>query len=694
MKPYGTSGAKSAIALDIIIRRPYAGGMVFGSVGPYERIEGSIRVDIDPHDPHNAGIVDIEHAARNEDSRVACRAGVRILRPVRQERGNRRLLFDVVNRGNPTALTSFNQAPDRLGPGDGFLMRHGYTVASCGWQGDLLGKRERVDHGFPPAPGLLRAHLPEALTADGNPIAGPISITFQPDRRVVVQPLAAGAQRPHPVRDVNDPGAVLYVREHANAPKRQLPRDAWSFARLENDRVAPDPSFVHCPEGFEPGRIYTLVYTTQGAVILGLGMAVVRDFVSFLRYARSEAGNPCAGAFDRVLAFGRSQSGSFLRQMIYRGLTRDVNDRPVFDGILCLVAGGGRTEVNQRFGQPGAGPKHTLGRTFPFAGGIQTDPVTGVTDGLLRTPGARAPKIFFINTSSEYWRGDAALIHIAPDGSHDLAESESVRIYHYAGTQHSPGRLPHDGDTASGRSDRPLNNAIDYRPLLRAALVRLDRWVSGMQPPPPSRHPRLDEATAVTPEHVASVFRGIPRTIFPSYLPGMHRMDFGPRASEGILTRLPPEIGQAYPALVPAVDADGNEVAGIRPPEVAVPVATHTGWRSRDPRIGGAEQLHTLVGATIPLPATSRARQERSDPRLSIEERYASRREYRERVMQAVHALLQEGHLLDEDVQEVVDRAVTLYNILSNPVSGDQNDAENDDDTLCVPRCSARKPVA
>jgi hypothetical protein len=654
------------VSLDIFSRRPYACGIAFKHVGPYECIEGTMRFTVAPDHPAHARIVDLHLAPRDAHGAVGCHAEFRVLRPVDPDRGNRRLLFDVVNRGNPTVLRNFNYATGPLDPGDGFLMRRGYTITACGWQGDLLSPAERNEHGFPPAPGLLRAHVPEALTEAGEPITGLIAVTFQPAERACVMPLAAGAQRPHPTIDPADPDAILYVRDHANAPERAVPRSQWSFSRLDGARMMPDAGHIHMSSGFEPGRIYTAVYTTRGAAVLGLGLVMPRDFVSFLRHADAQAGNPCAGQIDRALAFGRSQSGSFLRHVLYRGFTRDLADRPLFDGILSLVAGGGRTEINQRFGQPGAGPKHTFGRTWPFTDTVQTDPVTGDSDGLLATLGQRAPKVFFINTASEYWRGDAALIHTMPDGSGDVPSSDCVRIYHYAGAQHGPGQLPAlcGGAWRTG-ADRPLDNVVDYRPFLRAALVRLDRWASGVQPPPPSCHPRLQDATAVPPPHVAKVFHRLPGVQFPEHLPGMHRMDFGPQSGRGILTRLPPAIGEAYAELVPAVDEDGNEVAGVRPLEVAVPLATHTGWRVRDACAGGLGQLHTLLGATWPFLATTADRKAARDPRRAIEQRYASRGDYLDAVARAAAGLMAAGHLLDEDLPTAIARAVALYDALA-----------------------------
>jgi len=433
--------------------------------------------------------------------------------------------------------------------------------------------------------------------------------------------------------------------------------------------------------GFEPGKIYEVIYTTTGAPVVGMGLLAPRDLVSFLRYGSARQGNPCAGDTKYAYGFGRSQSGIFLRQFLYLGLNQDEQDRTVFDGLIPLVAGGGRGGfINQRFGQPSPGPKAGVGGQFPFHDTVQTDPETGRTDGLLARLAAKGkvPKIFFINTSAEYWWGSAALVHTTVDGRRDLSTSDSVRIYHYAGNAHVPGRMVMTDVNLSAfpRGQQP-GNSVDYRPLLRAALVSLDRWVSAGEEPPPSCHPRLDEGTTVPPESIGATFRAIPGVNFPEHLRRVYRMDFGPEADEGIVTEIPPVMGKAYPSYVPGVDDDGNEVCGVRLPDVTVPLATNTGWNLRHPDNGGPGQMTPLAGSTIPFPATRADREASGDPRRSIEERYTSKEDYLEQVKQAAHVLVDQGYLLEEDLETVVERASQLYDLLQSRVREPQL-ADND----------------
>ncbi len=568
------------------------------------------------------------------------------------------------------ALRFFNRAPPitvpsaPLDPGDGFLMRHGYTVVWCGWQ-----------HDVPSVSGLTGIKVPDAVGPDGGLISGKLMVTFQPNASSQVQMLSDRLHRPYSTRDINDQRATLTVRDNEDAPPQVVPRHRWSFARLENGRVVPDASHIYMASGFVPGKIYQVVYSTTDAPVVGLGFVATRDFVSFLRYGTAQEGNPCASDVQYAYGFGASQSGRFLRQFLYLGLNEDEEERIVFDGLIPHIAGASRGEFNQRFGQPSSTVNQSTGNLFPFTDTEQTDPQAGRTDGLLsrlaargkarRDPSRTAPKIFFTNSSAEYWRGDASLIHTDVDSTRDVAPSEYVRIYHYAGTQHGSGAFPlTDTNPVDGFRGQQQFNWVDYTPLLRAALVQLDRWVAEGKAPPPSKHPRIDDGTAVPPGRTAETFKAFPGVKFPTHLPHLSRLDFGPGGEVGIATTLPPVVGKAYPALVSAVDEDGNELGGIRLPDIVVPLATHTGWNLRHPDMGAPDQTMRLIGSTVPFPVTLGERQALGDPRLSLEERYSSRDDYLKRVMQAAQALVAEGYLLDEDQHLLVGQAAQRYDAL------------------------------
>jgi hypothetical protein len=650
----------------ITSRRPFAQEKAFGNVGPYEQLDGTVNFAVNPNHPANHLITDLKLAPRDPSGLVHFSADWRLLRPVEPQRGNHRLLFDILNRGRGPALRNLNGAPDvaphqPLDPGNGFLMRWGYTVAWCGWQ-----------HDAPDAPGLMRLRPPEAVTPEG-PISGKIVVTFQLNKPSTVQFLADMMHRPYPTHNTDDPDAVLTEQDHEDAPERIIPRQQWSFARQENGSVVPDASHVYMASGFQPGKVYQVIYTATGAPIGGLGLVATRDLGSFLRYGSSAAGNPCAGDLQHAYSFGVSQSGRFLRHFLYQGLNQDEQDRTVFDGLIPHVAGGKHGEFNHRFGQPSSQASRSPNSLFPFSDVEQTDPQTGHIGGLLSRLAAQGklPKVLHTYTSSEYWGGHGALVHIDLSGNHDLDVPDSVRVYHFGGTQHPLGSFPlQDTDPRQGYRGQQPFNWVDYRPLLRAALVNLDRWVTDGETAPPSSYPRLDNGTAVPPERLADFFQTIPGVNFPEPIRRINRLDFGP--VEGIATNVPPLVGAPYPCLVPAVDQDGNEVCGIRLPYQTVPLATYTGWNLRHPDIGGAGQIvasggasgGTLFGSTIPFAATREARQAAADPRPSIAERYTSREDYLERVKQATQALIEARYLLAEDLEDIVDQAAQHYDLL------------------------------
>ena len=660
--------------IEITSRCPFADGEAFGIVGAYEQLDGTAYFTVDPLNSANETITDIELAPRAAGGLVGFSADFRVLRPVDAQKGNRSVLLDILNRGKPLALRNLNSAPDvapdaPMDPGNGFLMHNGYTIAWCGWQ-----------HDVPDLPGLMRVNVPNAVTPDG-PISGNIVVTFQTNAPTQVRYLSDRMHRSYPANNLEDWDSVMTVQEHEDASEEVIPRREWFFSRLEDGRRIPDASHVYLPSGFQPGKVYQVIYSTSGAPVASLGLLATRDIGSFLRYGAAPEGNPVGGVVEKVYAFGVSQSGRFLRQFLYQGLNCDESGRPVFDGFMPHVAGGKRGEFNQRFAQPSSQASRSTNSLFPFSDRSQTDPETGLTDGLLSRLSTQGPlpKVVYTYTSSEYWAGHGSLPHTTLDGQHDLDLPEAVRIYVFAGTQHGLGSFPlTDIDPIDGYRGQHGFNGLDYRPLLRAALTRLDRWVTTGQAPPPSRYPRIDDGTAVSPEKASKTLETIPGVKAPFPLRRLARLDFGPVPD--VPTKTPPAVGAVFPGLVSAVDADGNETVGVRLPFVSVPLATHMGWNVRHPSIGGGGQMlstggasgGTARGSTIPFPATLEQREASGDPRQSIEERFQSKAQYLDLVAKAAQQLIEEGYLLEEDLQGVIDQAAEHYQLLRGPVEAPQ----------------------
>jgi hypothetical protein len=631
----------------------YANGASFGEIGVYERVDATVHYAVDPSNPRNVMIVDLDLAPRGPDGLVHFHGDLCLLIPVDRDRANGSLFLELPNRGRKL-LTSYvhrarvDTAKDvDITPGDGFLLRHGFVVGWVGWQWDVY--RDDVLMGLEP---------PQAVGVSGTTL-----VRFQPNEPRRSKLLADRVHKPLPAADLDEAGARLTRREFELGEPTVIPRDRWQFAREVDDGPVPDPEHIYMADGFEPGVFYEVTYTTTSAPVVGSGLLAARDVASFLRYEGGD--NPCAGLLDRAYAFGISQTGRMLRHFIYLGMNLDESDRIVFDGVLSHVGGARRGEFNHRFGQPSVQNTPGFGHLFPFADEPMPHPDTGEVDGLLKRQReiGGVPRIFWTNSSAEYWRGDCGLLHIDPTGTRDLAPAPETRIYAFAGAQHDPGVVPLTNvNTNTGARGRYGFNAVDYSPMLRAAILNLDRWVTGAAEPPPSCHPRLDRGSAVTYREVMEKFPDIPGLHRPG-LDGLRyfpRVDLGPDAGRGV-GAFPAATGEHYPSFVWDIDEDGNEAADERPPDLSVPVGTYTAWNPRHPDTGAPGLILPMRGATFFLPRTAAERQASGDPRRSIEERYDSRDAYLEQVRIAARKLAARRYALDDDVDLIVDDAAARY---------------------------------
>ncbi len=608
---------------DITLRRPLADGRAFGAGGPYEELKGRLHLTVDPTHVANRMITDLDRAPRNIAGRIEFAADVSLLLPVDRAKANGSVLVDVVNRGNAVSVPNFNHATrPTFGPGadpnppvdtgDGWLMRHGWTVLSCGWQSDLP----------PGVPGLLRLEAPEALGPNGSRITGRVYVQCQAPIDVDAFMLSDRGHEPYEAADLLQPDAVLIVRDQLDGEITVIPRERWRFRDRFN---------IALDGGFTKGRIYQVVYTAVGAKVLGLGMAALRDAASWIKYASAAEDNPAPGAIRRAHAYGRSQTGRLLRTLVHHDVNVDEAGRRAYDGIIANVAGSMLGEFNDRFGQNSKDRPSMMDHLEP----THVEPRGGL-------------KVFYTNTSFEYHRGDASLIHTDAGGMRDLEPGPDVRVYHFTGTEHGTGVWP-PSDTTPVAADprgliersRHVRGVVNYGRIMRALLTRLDRWTADGTPPPPSKHPRIADGTAVDPSALGKAFERIPGARYPIHHDRPQRRDF---------TTLPPKDGPTYGTRVSAVDDDGNERAGIPVPELTVPVATHTGWSLRHPDIGGADQLLYFAGATLPFAKTRADREKAGDPRPAIAERYRSRDDYLARVREAAKRLVADGYLLQEDI--------------------------------------------
>jgi hypothetical protein len=563
-----------------------------------------------------------------------------------------RLLVDSINRGNMTAVSMFNSVARRtdgnpdVAVGNGFLFREGYSVLSLGVQWDP-----------PESPERMRAWYPEAMR-NGKRITGQNFVQWWPNRASAQQLLSDAGHKPYPTADINDRTAVLTVREHQDGPPTVIARDRWRFARAVDGKPVPDANYVYLDGGFEAGKVYEITYTAIGAPVVGLAYLAFRDAASFIKHAAGGDGNPLAGTIKYAYGWGQSMNGRWLREFLYWGLNRDESDRVVFDGMLPHVGSSRRGEFNIRFGQPSTNILRAPGNTYPFAFEPTPEPALGENRGLLdrsRAAGSMA-KMIHVNSGMEYWWSGASLGHTTVDATRDFDPPADVRIYYLAGAQHGPGALPLSDRNPDGFQARQPLNTLDYRPAMRALLSALDRWVREGMEPPPSRVPRIDNGTAVSRESLEAAYTRIPGAAWLAQLPQRLRMHFGGAAKTGIVEYPPVESG-TYPVLVSAMDEDCNDVAGIRLPDVAAPLATYTGWNVRHESMGQGGLMTSgapLFGTTLVFPRTRAERDSKADPRKSIEERYSTKAGYLAKVRAAAEALVAERYMLAEDVDRVV----------------------------------------
>jgi len=630
-------------------------GKEYGDTGTYDQIKGTVHFEVDPMSESNERIVDIELAPRNSDGKVEFSADFVMLTPSDSDKGNGTMFLDVVNRGNKTVLYGFNSAdrpPDPSSPiesGNGFLMREGYTVMFCGWQADV-----------PDIPGLIGFSVPEAYL-NGEQLSGKVMNQYQANVDTSVFPLADRYHLKNSAANETELEAELMVQDQPNGTPQPIEREKWSLVRVEDSEIEPDASHVHLQGGFELGRIYKLVYTAKGSRLVGLGFAAVRDICSFFKYATEEDGNFLEGDIHHAISYGVSQTGRFLRQYIHTGMNLDESSRPAMDGIIAHVGGGMRGEFNLRFGQPSKDVCYIIPELFPFTDTKQKDGVTGKEGGLLdrMIDQENVPKIMFTNSSAEYWRGDAALIHTNIDDISDAPEHNNVRRYHFSGTQHGSGKYPLETvrDSDSVRGNLPFNG-VNYTPILRGCLSNMNDWVKGKKEPPPSNHPRQDDGSAIETKNVIGKFSKVPGIRLPDRVLNPMRLDYGNEQHLGRTIKLPPDQGETYPAFVSDVDETLNEIAGIRLPDVSVPVTTNTGWNTRHRLIGNEGLLIGITGGlagwTVPLPATDAEKEEKKDPRPSIESLYDSKDTYMRKVRESARKLIDERYILEEDFEGIV----------------------------------------
>jgi len=631
-------------------------GAPFGAVGAYEKIVGRATGDVDPAHPLNAGIVNIDKAPTNAQGHVEYECDFYLLKPADMRMGNRRIFYDVLNRGLKPCLHTINDAPRDIDnpmmiarndpslaahAGNGFLMRQGYTILWSGWQDGAGGEDS------------MWARLPVA-TNDGAPIVASNLDEFVFEN--LQNPVTATLS--YPANTLDQTPCVLTVRQRPQDQRITISSGDWRF--LSNTQIE-----ITRPAGFDASALYEFIYPARDPIVMGLGFAAVRDVVSFMRYENADAAdapNPLnlvgRPGIDYVLAYGLSQSGRFLRDFLYQGFNEDLHGEKVFDGVMACMAGSRKSFINYSFAQPGRNVRQHEDRVFPhdqfpFSYATTTDPVSGVTDGILARceTSKTCPKIMQTESSTDFFHGRGSLL--VTDGQGDeIPIPENVRLYYFAGVQHGGGGDPAVDYALFAPASRYKPNPADFSSMHRALVDALYQWVSEDAPPPPSQFPNMRDGSLVSASADAYGFPDIPNVTYPGVISELSQMDFNV---------MPPQLvpGRNYVVMASAIDADGNETAGVRVPDIAVPLGTHTGWNAR--RKGYAEGGICALGAYFPFVRTKKERVSLGDPRLSIEERYKDEEDYIRKVAGAVRRLCEQWLLLPEDVDPLIEEARGKY---------------------------------
>jgi hypothetical protein len=653
-----------SVTFEILARGPFADGHGFGAAGAYERIDARAHVVVDPAAPAQAGVFDIEMAPRDAEGRVRCSVDLWLLKPAEPERGNGALVVEFPNRGNKRCLQFFNDAPATNGPrtlahaGNGWLMREGFVAMVVAWQGDVLEGDDR-----------LVASLPVASDG-GRPLTARVRAEFIADvPGVTCLPLSGkNGTRSLPTVSRDTAQAEFRRRRYPGSAPEAIGGDRWRFARMEGGgrggqgdvtgaerAIVPSDEHILYPEGFQPGWIYELVYTARDPLVLDLGFVAMRELVSAVRAGKGDLlGLGGRAAPSRVHAWGRSQSGRAIRDFIHRGFNADAEGRKVFDGVVSHIAGGGRTAMNRFSNLVIAASRQyedwlNPADRFPFSYATSTDHNTGERDGILKRP-ATDPLVIHTQSASEYWHRRGSLVHTDTQGN-DLPQPDTVRIYFWSSSQHWSDPSPFRPEKGICQN---YQNVVATSPLFRSTLALLDAWVRDGTPPPESRIPRRADGTLATMAEWRAQFPAIPGTALPASPNELPFVGYGAGFASGAPADEPPaiDLDRGYAVLVPAVDATGNDAAGIRVPMVEAPLGTYTGWNLRVAGHGHGA-LHDFSGSYIPLPESSEERRMTGDPRPSILERYGSCAGYVEAIGKAARTLAGERLLLEEDVARV-----------------------------------------
>ncbi len=619
-------------------------GKTFGLAGSYRKLSGKAHFTLDPNAPSNQAIVDLKLAPRNSSGLVEFHADFFLLTPTDPAKSNGKLLYEVGNRGTKAALRVFQKAEASVDPttpqhfGDGFLMEQGYSILWMGWQWDV-------------PEGRMRMNLPIA-TENGSPITGLVRGNFILYKRSPTAELADRNHLAYEPASMDNPEDTMTIRDTATGAPQRIPRGDWQMLPAGK---------VSLKGGFAPGMIYDVVYKAKNPRVLGASFAATRDLIAYFK----SASNKTLPAIKLAYGWGVSQSGRYLRHFLYEGFNEQEVGGKVFDAVLDEVGGAGRGSFNNRFGQASRDAEQHFNfffpvDIFPFTDGPTSDPFTKQTDSLLARADAKkvTPLLFHVLSSSEYYNRAGSLIHTDPEGKVDIAPPPTSRIYLISSTPHFPGAFPPTRQGGPEPETAAALSPLSRTPIMRALFSALDAWACLGIPPPDSQYPKLSNQTLVSPQRAN--WPSIPNVTLPPPALKVFQLNF---ATE------PPKIGSQYTTLVPALDANGHDIAGIHHPAITVPLATYTGWNYRHQSVGAPSQLAGETGSILPFAKTKATRNVVTDSRPSIAERYPSKEHYLGLYTTAAQTLIRNRFLLAIDLPDLLDQATLYYDTFTKPAA-------------------------
>jgi len=642
-------------------RSTFVGGAAWGNVGAYEMLRGTAYLEVDPRDPRDAVIVDLENAPRNAHGMVDFSTQFLILKPVDPGRGNHKIFYAVNNRGNSLeGLLTATTAAQVSGTDAGYAMTEGYTIVDAGWEGDVI-----------PTSTKLVATLPLAREANGGPIIGPMRYEYS-DRvsgSYTTNLEGTAGFLSYEAADTNTAHATFTVSDSEYGPKTLIPPNRWAFGTCPTGQASlvPDTVDLCYFDGFDNAKIYELIYQAKNPIVMGLGFATTRDVASFLRYeTRDDVGNanPVGTAITRAYAAGGSQTGGYLRDYIYLGFNEDESQRQVFDGIIPWIAGTDRVFINVRFADPNTYSEQDRQHNYlqssypPFTYAVTTDPLSGIHDGIMKRP-RTDPLVMQVDSESEFWQLHGSL-NVVDGRGRPVRIPPNVRLYFVGNTAHGfvSGSFlaPTPGTSTLCAYPTPASG-LNWE-TLRASLRNIDKWADEGIEPPGSNYPSISNGTLVGLHQAAVSFPIIPEVDFPTVYDTYELLIFGPLFNPlgGILTIQPPLNGPSYVIQLPKTDQDGIQLAGVHQIESRVPLGTSTGWNIRTPAHRGPN-LCVLTGSYFPFAITKAERLADGDPRPSLQELYGSHAGFVKAVKTAAHELVEERFLLKVDAEADVSAA-------------------------------------